>query len=142
MDREETEATQIKSKEEQNNATLHGGENKLDPSNLKQMPAEGHHDNANKTGRVAVSGNEDKGWDTAQDGDLNPESVNTTPEALTGSIAALRERGLEDRSVTSLPAGQCYNNKEAGQPKADVLSDLQPGKQDLLFPHFTVSKSS
>lgn len=106
------------------------------------MPAEGHHGNANKTGCEAVSGDEDKGWDTAQDGDLNPESVNTKPEALTGSIAALRERGLEDRSVTSLPAGQCYNNKEAGQPKADVSSDLQPGKQDLLFPHFTVSKSS
>lgn len=142
MDGEEAEATQINSKEEQNNATLDGGETKLDPSQLKQMPAEGHHGNANKTGCEAVSSDEDKGWDTAQDGDINPESVNTKPEALTGSIAALRERGLEDRPVTSLPAGRCYNNKEAGHPKADVSSDLQPGKQDLLFHYFTASKSS
>lgn len=81
----------------------------------------------------------DKGWDTAQDGDINPESVNTKSEALTGSIAALRERGLEDRAVTSLPAGRCYNNKDVVD---DVSSDLQPGKQDLLFHHFAASKSS
>lgn len=142
---EETMATQASRKEKANDATLEGGETKLDPNQLEQTsnpPAEVHHGNASKTGSEALSGDGDEGWDAAQDWDVCPESesVDNQPETTTGSVAALRDPTAA--SVTSLPAGRHHSNKEAGGPRGDVASDLQPGNQNLHFHHFTSSNSS
>lgn len=140
---EETMATQASRKEKENDATLDGGETKLDPNQLKQTsnpPAEVHHGDADETGSEALSGDGDEGWDAAQDRDVCPESesVDKEPETTTASVAALRDPTAP--SVTSLPAGH-HSNREAGGPRGDVASDLQPGNQNLHFHHLTSSNS-